>query len=433
MRCPHCKANNPPENRLCLKCGRPLSDEGALGLSSSTAVKPSPAASAAAPTTATTPPAPSPVPSPAPYAAGAPASVAVASAVASTAVAGSPSVPAAAPAILSTTGKEGTAYRPSGACPLPGLGLMLAITIGSSVVVGAVYHLIGRFLDLVLISQLVVGLIVGAALASAIKAGKCRNVLLATAFAVLAGLLTYGTKLGLDAWYERADMVDGFTDYTLNSVLRGSGIAGAVDANGVVSPSLSLQMRPRVKAMVEKRMTPWVTFTTYMELAAEQGVSISHNGVGKGMPIRGNAYWIMLAAEVLLVVFVAGMLARGAAAEPFCERCDQWFAQTQVLRVHPVQNPLLLEKANAKDWAGLLDVPVGQTWDTKNHSDVTLSRCEKCSDATLTIKSTKGNSEKKLLDLYLGPQEGERFYAARQASLHATPPAPDLQSPAPSL
>lgn len=451
MRCPACKTRNLRNSQFCAKCAQPLAPDAApaltpapfedkpearpdAALGMAAAVEPV-SAPLFAPTTPlfepgeplfeptepvfepTTPPtasvAPPPVEPPA-----APLPVEAANLA-----------PPPRPAMLAAS--TGPAYRPSGACPPQALGRMLLATVLGAVVVGTVYHFIARYLDFLFFFQAAVGFALGFGLAWAIKTGKCRNPALAVSCAIVAAVLTYGTMLFLDSRAARPAMAQALTaDIVTQLAQRSPHKAQLLDNEGNPTPAALAQLGPQAQPLVEQALTPWKTLRIYLAASAAAGVNLKHNGVGKGIPIAGNGYWFLLLVKVGIVAVVASLITYDAAADSFCDHCERWLLDLPMTRVHPAQSELLMQKATAQDWLGLMAVPVGPTMDDKTYTEVKLAYCSSCTGGLLSIKTRTDNKFQTLLDTRLAPPEGERFIVASVAQGQADEPEDEFEADA---
>lgn len=364
MRCPRCKTENLAGSLLCVRCGASLSASSDSSQKiATTPVIPAPLSQA--PTTPTSQVAPqvqsAPTTPSAPFSAGLSQDV--------------------------QRFEEGSKYQPSGRMNASGLPMMIAAALLGALVVGVVSGVISRWINLIFISPLLTGLGAGAILSLAIASGKVRNPKLAGAVAVVMALLTLGTMHFTRAMMLRGDMVSGLTQSMMGSMPPSmKGKDGKMHA---VTPAERGQMETQVQGVIEHELTPWRTLVFYEEIAAQAGTSISHNGVGTGVPVKGNFYWLLRAVEAGALLLACVAVASGAAAKPFCEACDGWHKKVDILKVHPTQNAELWQKIGAKDWDNLLKTPVGQTTDSKNLTTLSVTSCEKCGSGTLDATSTK--------------------------------------------
>lgn len=267
-----------------------------------------------------------------------------------------------------------------------GLPLMLVAGVLATLVVGIVSGFISRWINLIFFSPLITGLCAGGILALAISSGKVRNPRVAGVLALLVGISTLGMTHFTRAMSLRGDMVDGITQSEMSMIP--AQIKGKDGKMHSLTPAERSQLETKLHSVIESELTPWRTLRLYEEVSAQAGTSLKHNGVGTGVPVKGNFYWLLRAVEAGALILGCIAIAIGAASKPFCEPCDNWHKKTDVLKVHPTQNGELWEKIGAKNWGELLQTPVGQNTDSKNLTTLSVTSCEKCGSGTLDASST---------------------------------------------
>lgn len=342
MRCPHCAAENPEDNRFCSECGRPLAVD---------AVELPPLQEIAPP-------------------------------------------------------------RASGKCPPRAVLLLLLAGIVAPLIVGGVYHLVARFIDLLILFPFVAGAGTGMALAIAVGRGKCRNPAVTIVFALIAGVMTYGTRWYLDSQHRRPDMVAAFSE--------------ALATEQKLPPA-------EARAALERYLDPIRTLRVYLELTAEAGISIGRRSSSisrrGGITLQGPLFWLLLLAETGIVVGVAIVFSKGAASGAFCEKCEVWESESTLFRVHPSQSDALLENVRAQAWEEIGNLPVGGEVSDKIHCDMVITRCDKCADTRVTVRSKGGGGKRRLFHARLAPESVARLVrlgraAEEQSEAGSSPDAP---------
>ena len=66
-------------------------------------------------------------------------------------------------------------------------------------------------------------------------------------------------------------------------------------------------------------------FFGFLQLEAQQGISITRNSASSGIEFKGVWYWVYTAVEFAIVLFVIAGIAWAAAIEPFNEAQQQWY------------------------------------------------------------------------------------------------------------
>lgn len=250
-----------------------------------------------------------------------------------------------APAPVTPVGSDQT-YKPSGRSGPLAVPLLFGSAILIGVVFGWGYHFISQYFNLFIISEILLGALVGAAMKPAVMAGKCRNTKLAGLAGALAGLLTFGVYLASDAIGDREEFVQGYTEYIAKQTGR--------------PPT-------QVRAKIESSLTPAKYFKVYMEDRAAFGATItssSHGTKTGSFNIAGTWYWVMLGFEFLMIVGFGAGVASAVAGSRYHEEQDQWYKKQTLYTVQPQAVPTLLEMVQAGNWKNVREValaaPVAQ-------------------------------------------------------------------------
>lgn len=377
LRCPHCGAGNPREQRVCLKCARSLAAEDAFASSTAGGSSQPALHSIGAASLVDTI-----YPTNSQYQTGIPAEPTVASPL--------PMLANAQPI------EDGAPYKTSGKVSAATAGKMLVTTLLASIAVGVLWHFVGRFVDLVIIFPMLAGGIVGGIVTLIAKAGMSRSTKLALLCGLLVGPLTYGTKLVCNAYATRPEMVQGFSQ-------------------SIAPPGATPAQQAQVQQQVEALLTPAETIRVYMIVMAKYGVTLksSHSSsTSGGTRISGHGYWVLLGVETLAVSLCALALLWSAASEPFCEGCQKWHGKSVVMQANPGQNSLIADAIRARNWGQFVGIQPG-SWNNKAVTTVTLSRCEGCNGATLKTAST-GKFPNDLKNIQLSRPNAENLVGALQ-------------------
>ncbi|WP_299487162.1 hypothetical protein [Acaryochloris sp. IP29b_bin.137] len=201
-------------------------------------------------------------------------------------------------------------YRPSNTVPGTGWVWLLALSTLGGVVVGGAIAFIARWLYLLLIFPALMGFTSGGSTAIAIKRGKVRNPWVGLLFGLLTGLITYGSYQGGEYF---------FTQQSFAKQIEaefGQDIDPA-EANALIDAFWQEQ-------------TGSSGFLGYLKYAAKQGISIGRVGSsGDGLPLNETFTWLYWLIELAIIEAISLAIAKPAAEEPFCETCEQWYAQGQ--------------------------------------------------------------------------------------------------------
>ncbi len=217
-------------------------------------------------------------------------------------------------------------YKSSGAAPLPGILIALALGGLASIIMGGVLYAIEHYLHfyLILIFPGVAAFVAGLVLSAGVKAGKLRNAAIAALLGVVCSVLLIGT-------YH-------FAKYQL-------------ELKDLAREQISTPDKPASNAEVEQAVDEYLTgetgqkgFLGYLNLEAKQGISITRAGSSsRGLELTGIGFWIYSGVEFLIVLFLVTVTASSAAGEPFDENVNEWFGDEAVALTAPVSsaNPMV--------------------------------------------------------------------------------------------
>ncbi|PQV62880.1 hypothetical protein B1R32_11920 [Abditibacterium utsteinense] len=279
-------------------------------------------------------------------------------------------------------------FRPARPKVTPVSFAALIPALFAAVFVGVIYHFVGRFLDLLILFPLAAGAIVGAVLASLAKKNKVRSKFALALMGIFCGLLTYGTREFCDSLYHRSQMIPAY--------------AAQIAGNNAAQQA-------KVEDKLRARFTPIRYFPMYLEMAAEEGISISsshdYSGRSANAPITGLGFWGFFILDGLLITGAATAIAWSQAAAPFCEPCDAWYgSEMTVSRLHPDQGDEARRLIESRDFAALGNLR-GEGTQEKMHCDLLLSKCNGCGVAKLKVRSTRNKSVKTLWQGDVAPKE----------------------------
>jgi hypothetical protein len=280
-------------------------------------------------------------------------------------------------------------FRPDGAAPLDGLLLTALFSCGAALVIGAVVSFLHQWFYLVLFFPLGMGLGVGAAGAAGVRVGKVRSPLAAGALGVTAGVLVM--------------LVSHLGDYLL--WLR----------------QLEQVAGPRA---AELRLT----FLEFMNLRAEQGVTLSKVGQGdKGMNLGYIGSYIYWLVEVAFAAGFAAAVMAATTLTPFCPACRSW-KQKRVLGSVAAARQTVKEIVGRGELTKLLEpnLPAGHPVVFTAH---VCPRCAEQGAVEINLQEVASNAtgERRATDLGTWSFGGESW-----PLWHRLFAAPAPQPPAPS-
>jgi hypothetical protein len=263
------------------------------------------------------------------------------------------------------------------------LGLLLLCSVAGGIIVGMIYYFIAQFFELIILFPIGAGFCLGFVLAFMITKLKVRKVALVVLITLVGGILVYGTKLFMESQKFRAQ----FIEYVQSD---SEGGAEAAQFAGDI-------------------LSPFDAFRLYIQMAAEQGIEISRAGREGGIPITGAFFYLLLLVELGLLSWVAIGMSAGAAREPFCEECDGWMGDAELIKAHPADAPALLELIRKQDWQAVSAFNFTKQPDEKNHAAVKIERCGTCLKTNLIFEATVKGRTKRELYARLAPESVARL------------------------
>jgi hypothetical protein len=181
---------------------------------------------------------------------------------------------------------------------------VLGASLAGGVITGAIEAVVDRWFSLLVLFPLIIGGVAGGLAAWMIGRHRLRAPMLALVLGAAGGAAGYITVHAINYVQFRSELT--------------AGDAGSAD-----------QIADQIDELLVQS-TGHAGFRGYLELAAQQGVSIKRMGASdKGIALSGIGAWILWLAELAFAAGMAGFIAHGRANEPFCEECEVWFGLTQ--------------------------------------------------------------------------------------------------------
>ena len=288
---------------------------------------------------------------------------------------------------------------PSSRPPRPAItaGALLALlaVFPAAIVIGAIYHFIGQYLDLIAIFPIIAGLCVGGVLATLAKKQKVRSKAALGTLAILAGVLCFCSRWIGDSLQTREEFINSYS----------TKLAGGNAAT-----------EARAQSALRSQFTPLRFLPIYLRVAAKEGATISSTGSSSSShnsPITGTAFWALALLDCVLMCGAATSLAWKQAGAPFCAGCDSWHgAELTVSRLHPSQADEAAKLAQSRDFAGLGGLR-GSGATEKSNCDVLLTKCPGCSTGQLSVKRRLNNAVKTLWSGPVSPVETAKLQEVR--------------------
>lgn len=284
----------------------------------------------------------------------------------------------------------------------------LVLLLGSlvlGVLLGALYSLIGRWMDLVVLFPLGFGLLLGALLAVPIYTAKIRVRFLVVVCAILAGALLMGTRVFCDSLQAREAMIS------------------QVAYDGGLKQFKAIEKVPtavETEKTLRREYPPLKFFKLYLKEAGQTGAAIGD--VGKDpkaadLNLSGGWFWGFETMNFLLIAAMAIAASLHYASAPFCESCRKWLGNAQeITKVHPDQSAELIEKLQRRNWEDAANI-VGKNVSDQKQTIVSAASCPSCGQAQLKVKTMRGNMPKTNLEMPISAADVERLKKARAQRL----------------
>jgi hypothetical protein len=218
-------------------------------------------------------------------------------------------------------------YKSSGIAPFPGIMMALSYGLVTAAIVGGILFAIDHYIGfyLIVLFPIFAGFIVSFALSQGITAGKIRNAGVAMLLGAICGLATMGV-------YHFLNYQIGFKNDIKNAISQG----GSSVTDQVEQGAEDLFLTQEVK------QTGFMGFLTYQ---AKQGITITRSSSRSGLTLTDGWAWGYFGIEVLIVIFIAGMIASSTAGEPFDERSNAWYGNAVHVLSAPFEHAQTIQNA----------------------------------------------------------------------------------------
>lgn len=287
----------------------------------------------------------------------------------------------------------------------------LVLLLGSlvlGVLLGALYSLIARWMDLVILFPLGFGLLLGALLAIPIYIAKIRARFLVVVCAILASLFLMGARIFGDSLQAREAMIaNARNNFYVGKTTRSHG-------------KMTVLTGDEIEHRLRLKFPPLQFFKYYLQSAGQTGAAIGDAGKDSkaaDLNLSGGWFWGFEAVNFLLIAAMAMAAALHYASAPFCENCRKWLkGAREVTKVHPDQSAELVEKLRRQDWESAAGI-VGKNVSDQKQSVVSVASCPSCGQAELKVKTMRGAMPKTVLEMPISAADVERLRAARAQRL----------------
>jgi len=297
------------------------------------------------------------------------------------------------------------------------LGGAITLLCGSlvlGILLGAIYHLVARWMDLVVLFPLGFGMILGVLLAIPIFTAKIRHRGFVIFCAILASTFLPTTRLFCDSLRLREAMIEyHFARWSYATSSPGGSVAA-----GSYPEIPGVSLPDDAKAFFRRTISPLKYFRAYLKGATELGVVVGK--MGKSSPssdlvLRGAWFWALQTLNLVLISATAIAAALNHASTPFCPICRKWLDNARAeIKVHPDQSGELVEKLKIKDWQSAANI-AGKNAQDKQKCVVSVATCATCGQAQLKVKTTRGVMNQTILEMPISDHDAFQLQAERPA------------------
>ena len=317
-----------------------------------------------------------------------------------------------------------TPYQPNGAIrPAAVANLLISLMLAAAIVGVAAYWL-GKFIYLILIFPLGMGLLIGMAGKWMVKLYAIRNLKVCRTASLLAGLMTlfvfqYTGYLEARQLLAEEPWVDAVLEMEAYSAAERQLLWGGQFTEAEYQESLKI-----AKAVQ--------SFPAYVALEAEHGVEISRTGSGfGGINLGEYGTWIYWIVEWMVIAWLCYITLRTQALAPYCDLTHTWMEPLEgfYLQNHPSEVFRAIETGNTIRMKRVAGTPPDGSLLVEWYQSPARDLAEKdMVSLTRFSLDNKGNPK----HTHMATYEVDTFIADPfLAWLHGTPKAPASQNPTP--
>jgi len=267
-------------------------------------------------------------------------------------------------------------YKPSNIASSPSIALLAASSLLSGAVIGSSTAFVSKFIYLIVLFPMGMGFATGATLGFVVKKGKIRNPMIALAWGIFGGIITYGALT--------YGQYINFQQETEKIMLKEYGISDkkqvAEQINGIL-----------------KQETGEEGFSGFLKFSAKEGTSISR-GSSK-VKLNETFTYLLWLVELGIVGFLAASIPFGAAKEPFNEEGNDWYGEKQLIgSATEDAKDEIIRLLNMDDMVGASALLSNQSDLPMPRIDIYASSCASAmnSDSVITVNYVSTNAKKQV-------------------------------------
>ncbi len=279
------------------------------------------------------------------------------------------------PAIIASS------YKQSGKVGSTALPVMLIASVVGALITAAVYFFIAPYFNVVLITQLYLGAILGAALWIGVKAGKVRSQRYSSFFAVLGTLILFGAYHAARVQREREATLDFY------------------------APTLAKSTKTSLattRARLEQKFTYTLATRLYCKDLYTNGVTLQDtdktNASSTATHLTGMAYVAFLLAEIGMTALAAAIVASIATTARFSESQNRWYSKKRVFAVSNKEVWPVLQALRAGEWASARQIATERKWKVADVGQVYVSTVPGDPNGWVEMTLTQDKQQKLLFE-----------------------------------
>ncbi|MES2464925.1 MAG: hypothetical protein V4671_30535 [Armatimonadota bacterium] len=282
-----------------------------------------------------------------------------------------------------------------------GLKLLVVVSLFAAVALGTIWHLGGRFFDLIFLTPLFAGFFLAFAMEKAISKTCWRRSVTILWLSAIAAVLLLATRYVEDSIAARPMVIRSLSE----------------------SFSESEHLPPAVvHSQLEQQMTPLESSLIYIVAIANRGTYVSRDlGVTylmsggtriSGIPFRGYGFWLLLLFQAAVIVGVCMIATDPTIHSGYCNTCGKWAKRHWLFRKQGHQADELADYVRGQRWAEADDMRLGGKISGKDFSTAHLLHCANCASDMLIVNRMTHGEEKHLLYARISSETAESIRSA---------------------
>ena len=282
-----------------------------------------------------------------------------------------------------------TSYKASGKVGANALPVMVLSTLVGALLSAAAYYFIAPHFNVVLITQMYLGALLGGVLYAGVKAGKVRSQRYSSFFAVIGTLLLFGAYHSANVWREREEILDYYA--TPIAKARKTSVASTRASLGqkfTYAKATQMYWKERYQTGVTLRDTS----------SSSRSASASTTGTH----LAGMGYIAFLLAEVGMTALAAAIVASIATAARFSESQGRWYSKKRVFSVGDKEVWRVLQALQSGEWDSARQIATERKFKVADVGQVYVSTVPGDPGGWVEMSITQDKQQKLLFESEVG-------------------------------